>query len=177
MFTPTRSFQDWCSPECAVKIAKFKLDKKLAKEKTQDKHQTRAQLEALKTIPMLKREAQTSFNAWIRARSKAEGHVCISCGSELDWDGRRGGMVDAGHLRSVGAADHLRYNPDNCWAQCKHCNRDLSGNVIAYRMGLVQRIGLARVETLENNNEVHKWTRDELRCIREIYRSKIKEFA
>jgi hypothetical protein len=54
-------------------------------------------------------------------------------------------------------------------------NQYLSGNAVDYRIGLIQRIGLERVEALENNNEVHKWTADELREIKAMYRAKLKQ--
>lgn len=44
-----------------------------------------------------------------------------------------------------------------------------------YRIGLIDRIGLARVEALEANNTPHKWERDELIQIRDTYRQKRKE--
>jgi hypothetical protein len=46
---------------------------------------------------------------------------------------------------------------------------------VDYRIGLIARIGLARVEALETNNQVGKWTADELRAIKAEYRAKLKE--
>ena len=71
---------------------------------------------------------------------------CISCGKPAsntpnDWD--------AGHYRSVGSAPHLRFNVLNIHKQCKHCNQYLSGNIVMYRLGLIDRIGLAEVEKIE----------------------------
>jgi hypothetical protein len=120
----------------------------------------------MKGIPQLIKEAQQAFNTAIRERDRAAGFPCISSGRPLDWSGN---AVDAGHWRSTGSAPHLRFNPDNCHAQSKHDNLYLSGNVQAYRVGLIARIGLERVEALENNNEVHKWTREELIEIKTKY--------
>lgn len=50
-----------------------------------------------------------------------------------------------------------------------------SGNVVEYRINLVKRIGVERVEALENNNEPHKWTVDEAKEIIKTYKAKIKE--
>ena len=44
-----------------------------------------------------------------------------------------------------------------------------------YRLGLIARIGLGRVEALEANNEPAKWSIDELKAIRDYYRKKLKE--
>ncbi len=128
--------------------------------------------EAIKTIPMLVREAQIAFNAFIRARDQAAGHLCISSGRPLDWSGN---AVDAGHYRSTGAAPHLRFNEDNCHAQSKFDNQWRAGNVVDYRIKLIERIGLARVEALEANNQIHKWTRQALIDIRDKYRAKTNE--
>jgi len=127
---------------------------------------------AIKKIAELIAEAQTSFNAWIRKRDQLAGYPCISSGKPLDWSGN---AVDAGHWRSTGAASHLRFNQDNCHAQSKHDNRYLAGNAAAYRIGLIDRIGLERVEALEANNIAHKWTREELIEIKETYKKKLKE--
>lgn len=173
-FRPFSSLVKWCSPECGAALALKKVEKAKAREKAEDKRKTRAQLEALKTIPQLKKEAQREFNRYIRARDLAAGHPCISSGRPLDWGGV-GGLVDAGHYRSTGAADHLRFNEDNCHAQSVRENRDLGGNAVAYRIGLIARIGIERVEALEANNTPIKWTREGLREIRDTYRRRARE--
>lgn len=176
-FTPMRGIQTWCSPECGVKLANRLVAKKEAKAAADDRKQTRAQLEALKGIPELKKEAQREFNRFIRARDRLAGHACISSGKPLRWGtaGITGSAVDAGHYRSTGAADHLRFNEDNCHAQAVSENRDKAGNAVAYRIGLIARIGLERVEALEADNSPVKWTRDGLRAIRDTYRRRACE--
>lgn len=176
-FRPFSSMVKWCGPECGAAVALAKLQKAKTKAAAEDRRQTRAQLEALKTIPQLKKEAQREFNRFIRARDRLAGHACISSGRPLQWDtkGITGSAVDSGHYRSTGAADHLRFNEDNCHAQTVHENRDRAGNAVAYRLGLIARIGLARVEALEADNAPIKWTRDGLREIRDTYRRKARE--
>lgn len=44
-----------------------------------------------------------------------------------------------------------------------------------YRIGLIDRIGLAEVEALEADNRVHKWGRDELIEIAATYKAKRKQ--
>lgn len=173
-FRPFSSLVKWCSPECGAKLAQKLVAKKEAKAKAEDRKQTRAQLEALKTIPQLKKEAQREFNRFTRARDRVAGHSCICCGRPLMWD-VPGGAVDAGHWRSTGSADHLRFNEDNCHAQLSECNRFGAGRAVDYRLGLFERIGLERVEALESNNTPIKWTRELLREIRDTYRRKAKE--
>lgn len=132
----------------------------------------RKRKEAIKTVPDLIKDADRAFAAFIRERDRQAGHACISSGRPLDWSGN---AVDAGHYRSRGAASHLRYHEDNCHAQSKHDNQYKAGNVVDYRIGLIARIGLARVEVLETDNTSHKWERDELKEKTATYRRKLRE--
>ena len=163
-FYPARMMQRVCSPVCAGRLVKA--------EKKEVIQQTRAQREALKTIPDLKKEAQHAFNAFIRARDREK--PCICCGQSLS-NGATGGHFDAGHYRSTGSADHLRFHEDNCHGQRKQCNRYGAGRAVDYRQGLIQRIGLERVEALETNNTTSKWTAERLREIKTLYKQKLKE--
>jgi hypothetical protein len=130
-------------------------------------------LEALKTVPMLKKEAQQAFNRYIRLRDAAL--PCISCGAPPpDLSGLHSGR-DAGHYRSTGSADHLRFDPDNCHAQCVKCNQWGAGKAVEYRMGLLERIGPDRTNALEFSRASVKWTRDGLREIRDRYRRIYRE--
>ncbi|AXF52975.1 MAG: NinG protein [Caudoviricetes sp.] len=137
-----------------------------------DRAETARRKEAIKTIPQLTREAQIAFNAYIRARDQAAGYPCISSSRPLDWSGN---AVDAGHFRSTGAAPHLRFNEDNCHAQSKFDNLWRAGNAVDYRIKLIERIGLERVEALESDNGSPKWTRQDLIDIRAKYREKLRQ--
>lgn len=164
VFVPERMGQVVCRPACAMQ--------KVRQAKKDERSTTRARKEAIKTIPALIREAQTAFNAYIRARDQYK--PCICCGQPLG-DGDVGGAFDAGHYRSTGSASHLRFNEHNCHAQRKQCNRYGAGRAVDYRIGLIGRIGLESVEALESNNTPHKWNREELIHIRNTYRTKLKE--
>lgn len=115
---------------------------------TLERQKTRAALEALKTVPQLIAEADRAFCAWVRARDA--GLPCICCGETAKSSSLTGGEWDAGHYRSRGAASHLRYHPDNASAQRKQCNRH-AFDVASYRANLIARIGLERVEALEQH--------------------------
>lgn len=164
LFVPDRMGQAVCRPACAMK--------KVRQAKAQDRAQVRTRKEAAKRLPDLIAEAQAAFNAYIRARD--EGQLCICCGKPFE-PMKPGGSVDAGHFRSRGAAGHLRFNEDNCFAQRKNCNRPGGTTYAAFRAGVVARIGEARVNALEADNTPHKWTHDELRGVRDTYRAKLKE--
>lgn len=169
-FTPARPLQKACSPKCAQSFATHRAAKVEALRVRDDKARTRVALEALKTVPKLKKEAQHAFNRWIRQRDALL--PCISCGAPPpDLSGLHAGR-DAGHYRSTGSADHLRYHEDNCHAQCVSCNQWGAGRAVEYRMGLLARIGPERTNAVEFNREFCKWGRDQLREIRDRYRAR-----
>lgn len=158
--------------EAEAAKAQRKADKQARALAKLDRALVRERKAAMKTIPDLIKKADQVFAAWVRERDRQAGHACISSGQPLDWSGNK---TDAGHFRSRGAASHLRYHPDNCHAQAKRENRFLAGNAVDYRIGLIARIGLARVEALEADNAPKKWTRDELIAITKEYRAKLRE--
>lgn len=165
MFSPMRSMQKVCP---TLKCAKGYAMSVKAKEK----RALRERKAALKTIPDLIKEAQREFNGFIRYRDR--GLPCICCGKPLG-AGETGGDYDCGHYRSTGSAPHLRFDERNAHAQRKHCNRYGAGRAVDYRIGLIERIGLESVEALERDNRIHKWSRDELIAIRDLYRARLKE--
>ena len=168
-FSPARPLQQACCPKCAQSFAVRRAEKVVALRIREDKARTRVALEALKAVPKLKKEAQHAFNPWIRQRDQHQ--PCISCGAPPpDLSGLHAGR-DAGHYRSTGSADHLRFNEDNVHGQCPSCNRWGAGKVVEYRMGLLARIGPERTNALEFNREFIKWDRDQLREIRDRYRA------
>ena len=171
-FVPTRPLQVACCPDCAQTIARRNREKAEKRAATIERQKTRAALEALKTVPQLIAEADRAFCAWVRARDA--GLPCICCGETAKSSSLTGGEWDGGHYRSRGAASHLRYDERNCHAQLKQCNRR-GWDLASYRANLIVRVGLEAVEALEQDNRTHKWTRDELREIRDTYRKKLRE--
>jgi hypothetical protein len=138
------------------------------------KRETREARQRLKTRSQWLKEAQQAFNAYVRARD--EGKPCISCGSSPnDDDLLTGSRFDCGHYRSTGAAPELRFHEDNAAGQCVKCNRHLSGNTVEMRNGLIQRIGIERVEALESDHPPRKYTIDDLKAIRDDYRRLVRE--
>jgi len=137
----------------------------------QERRELRARKEKLKTRSDYMKEAQVAFNAYIRERDKDK--PCICCGAPLN-AGAVGGGFDAGHYRSVGSAPHLRFVEANCHGQTKQCNRYGSGRAVDYRLGLIQRIGLAAVESLESDQAPKRYTIDDLKAIRAEYKQKLK---
>lgn len=136
-----------------------------------ERAETRRRKEAIKTIPVLIKEAQTAFNAYIRERDKHKG--CFVCGRPFT--DKPGQVQHAGHVRSRGAAGHLRFHEDNCLGECEGCNGPYGAKPHQIKAGAIARIGQERFDALENDNAPHKWTREELIAIRDTYKKKLKE--
>lgn len=166
-FVPTVSFQSWCKPDCAVVIARARQDKSRKALAEVGRKELRAAKERLKPKGQYMREAQTAFNAWVRARDAAR--PCISCGRHHE------GKYDAGHYRTVGSNPALRFEPLNCHKQCVPCNQHKSGDIVNYRMSLVLRIGQDKVDWLEGPHEPQRYTIDDLKAIKAEYRAKLKQ--
>lgn len=170
-FNPVRSLQKVCGPVCALAHAKAKESRQRKAIEKVERREIKVRKQRLKSRGDYLREAQQAFNAFIRERDRQAGYPCISSGRPLDWSGNQ---VDAGHYRSTGAAPHLRFDERNCHAQSKHDNRFLSGSAVDYRLGLIARIGLEAVESLEADQSVRKYTIDDLQQIKATYRAKLR---
>ena len=174
MFIPTRPLQTVADPSCALKlIIKRKALPQRKKDKA-ERQQIKARKDKLKTRRDYINEAQKSFNAYVRQRDS--GRPCICCGNALPV-AQVGGGFDCGHYRSIGSAPHLRFTETNAHGQTKKCNRWGAGRAVDYRIGLIQRIGLEAVESLEADNTPAKWSIDDLKAIRDQYRAKLKEMT
>jgi hypothetical protein len=156
-----------CSQRCVLRMPVI--------EKKAEKAKDRAAKEALKTKPQLLEEAQIAFRAWIRARDF--GKPCICCGKYPKTTGAlTGGQWDGGHYRSRGACPELAFDERNCHAQLKDCNTH-AWDVATYRANLIERIGLEQVEDLEGSHPAAKFSRDELREMRDRYRKLERELT
>ncbi|HHC1854798.1 TPA: recombination protein NinG [Klebsiella pneumoniae] len=170
-FHPAREGQVVCSFECASAIGKKQTAKarEAAKARAVKRQRRRAKRESFKTKAQWDKEAQSAFNRYIRIRD--EGKPCVSCGSPLIGKSNylTGSAIDASHYRSRGAASHLKFNVFNVHSACTRCNRQLSGNAVEYRIHLIERIGLDRVERLEADNEPRRFDIPYLQRIKSIF--------
>lgn len=171
-FLPRSPMAVACSIDCAVEHSKRVTAAQKVKAQRHERAQDKARKESLKTYPQLVAECQKAFNDVVRYRDMLAGYPCISSNRPLDWSGN---AVDAGHYRSTGSAPHLRFNFDNCHAQSKHDNQWKSGNAVDYRINLIKRIGIERVEALESDNNPRKWTHDELRSMTTEFRQMLRD--
>lgn len=132
------------------------------------KSQARASKAKVKTKSTWAAEAQKAFNAFIRARDY--NRPCPACRRENDGRHQRHAM----HYRSVKAAKQLRFNTLNVHAGCAQCNTFDAGNLLEYRIGLVNRIGQDRVDWLECNNDLAKHDIAYYQRIKALYNKRTK---
>lgn len=164
-----------CSPACAMKYNRQRNEAKALAAKRARKRAGRERLEWLKTPSEVMKEAQREFNRWVRERD--HGRPCISCGAKSLREPLTGGAWDCGHYRSTGAAPELRFTEINAHRQCKRCNRDLAGNAVAYRRGLIERIGEERVAWIEGDHQPARWRKADFQKIRDHYRKEANRLA
>ena len=155
-YKPFNSFQRTCTnTECMIEFGKQKKVKDKRKAVKEFKENDKSHLMKI---------AQQVFNKYIRLR---DGKKCISCGATNR-------QIHCGHFRPQGRNSKLRFNVLNCSSQCSICNNHLSGNLVAYREALIDKIGIERVECLENSNEPTKYDVDYLKRLIDIFKRKIK---
>jgi hypothetical protein len=162
-YIPDRPLQSACGLACSLTVGRKNSAKKARIEYNTQKVK-------LKTLTDWKNDAQAIFNRFIRIR---DGKLCISCQTT-----NPNIQYAAGHYRTTKAASQLRFNEDNVHAQCNNqCNSQLSGNILEYRINLIKKIGLERVEALENNKSEHRYTIEECKQIIATYKAKIKDLT
>lgn len=166
-FVPQRLGQRVCSPACALAI-KDKHAKPARKAiADRERREIKVRKERLKSRADHLREAQQAFNEFIRLRDADQ--PCISCGRHHD------GQYHAGHYRTVAASPELRFEPLNVHKQCAPCNNHKSGDIVNYRINLVAKIGAAAVARLEGPHDARKWTVEEIKAIKALYRAKARD--
>jgi len=165
MFTPERPMQTTHDYLCAIEYSKQLQAKKQDSEKRKAKKEFN---ENDRTV--LLKLAQTVFNKYIRLRDK--DLPCVSCGKQV-----KEGMAHASHFKPAGNYSQLRFDEYNVHKSCSKCNVFLSGNLDAYRIRIVERIGQEQLDRLDLPNSTKLWTVDELKEIIELYKRKIKELS
>jgi len=160
----------YCGPVCAAKHGRHKAGE--ARQKAERK-QRRDARERIKTRSDWQKEAQAAFNKWIRERDF--GKPCISCGV-IEKPRSHGSHFDCGHYRSTGAAPNMRFVAYNAAGQCVRCNRELSGNAVEMRKGMVLRFGKERVEQIEQDDTPRKYSIGDLKRIKRIFSRRARNY-
>lgn len=161
-YQPKQPNQVVCSIKCANEYGSNKVKKQKAKE-------TKEAKEKLKTKPEHLADLQKIFNSYIRLRDI--DNPCISCGTMANV------KYDAGHYIAVSESPALRFNEDNVHKQCSNfCNKNKHGNYHAYRVGIIDKIGIERVEKLESSRHIPiKLSIEEIKELKSLYKKKVKE--
>lgn len=167
-FVPQRLGQAVCNYACGLAIKDVNQEKARKALADVGRKELKAAKEKIKTRAEHMKDAQTAFNAWVRARDA--GLPCISCGTTADI------QYAAGHFRSAGGHPELRFDPLNVHLQCnRNCNMAKSGNLGPYRIELIKRIGQEKVDWLEGPHEPKRYTIEDLKAIKAHYRALARE--
>jgi hypothetical protein len=102
-----------------------------------------------KTISQHKKDLDIIFSRFIRLyHADINGQVqCFTCGTVHHWT-----KIQNGHLFSRGRLA-TRFDPDNCRPQCVGCNVMAHGNYQEYFPRMIEQIGLAELELLEQKSK------------------------
>lgn len=157
---------NFCSIECGYQHARKLQEQARKRKELKAKREHAKRKESLKSRAERLKEAQAEFNKFIRLRDA--DLPCVSCGRFHQ------GQYHAGHYLTVGAKPELRFEELNVHKQCAPCNNYLSGNLVNYRIALITKIGLDKVEWLEGPHEPLKLTIDQIKEIKKTYREKCK---
>jgi len=155
--------------ECINAEIERKAKQAKKKSKSEWNKRKKKMKEGLKSRQDLLKDLQKIFNEFIRLRDQKK--PCISCLAPAGTY-----TVNAGHYYPVGGYPNLRFNEDNCHNQCVHCNQHKHGNLIEYRKGLEERIGIEKLEELDQlKNETLKLTIPEIKELIQEYKQKVKQ--
>lgn len=160
-FVPARPGAKVCSPKCAEAFA---LAAKAKAERKADK----VRKDALQPRSYFAEAAQKSFNRYINLRDRKRD--CVSCGKPA----ARGGVRNASHFKSVGSNSALRFHLWNVHTSCYRCNVELSGNLGEYYPRLIERIGAAKVEFLQNAKRERRYEVEYLQRLKTIFNRKVR---
>lgn len=141
-----------CGEACAQAVAEAQRLKDLRLAEKRVRIQAQADKVASRTIRQWLALAEKAVNRYVRARDFFDG--CISCEKGSHWDG----VWHASHYKSVGSNSRLRFNLHNIHKGCEQCNIHRAGNATEYRRRLEVKIGADRVEWLQCQNGVTKYT-------------------
>ena len=165
-FTPVSFNRKYCIDNECNDLFYEELKKQMFKKLNKEKKEKKKKLE---TLQDLLKSTQKVFNLYIRLRDKNLN--CISCNKPTNK------KENASHYIASGKSKFLTFNEDNVHKSCEYCNTYLHGNLLEYRINLIKKIGIEKVEYLEDNRHItKKYSRSELLAITEKYKKLLKEF-
>lgn len=183
------TMQNCCVDCLAVKIIKNRVRSEKStlqlqkRELTKEKKANKKRLIELLTKGDWTKKVDAVYNPFIRLRDEQAGLPCPSCNRyDHEIPDNPHGKWDCGHYLGKGAFPELRWVEINTWRQCKSCNGG-SGKYAkknhtvsqSYRINLIERIGLDKVEWLEGPHEPNGYRIPELIELEQFYKAKYKE--
>lgn len=123
----------------------------------------------------------TVFAEYIRLRDSKKYGTCITCGARKTY-----AEVQAGHYLAAGNCGFgLLFHEENVHGECPYDNGFNPNHQHEYRVNLIKRIGLERVESLEQTYKdshyggktTKEWTKKEYEIKILEYREKIKKLS
>lgn len=160
-FTPARPGAKACGAKCAEAFA-------VAARAKAERKADKVRKDALQPRSYFAEAAQKAFNRYVNLRDREKD--CVSCGKPA----ARGGVRNASHFKSVGSNSALRYNLWNVHTSCYRCNMELSGNLGEYYPRLIERIGSAKVEFLQNAKRERRYEVEYLTRLKTIFSRKAR---
>jgi len=125
-----------------------------------------------KNLKAAKRKADKTFSEFIRrSYANKEGYcTCVSCGAIKHWK-----EMDCGHWHSRRFIA-TRWDEDNCFPQCRYCNRFIEGNKPGYSEFMTRRYGECCLQELSKlAHSVLRLTASDVDEITDKYKKKLKE--
>jgi len=181
-FTPPNTLARTCSIKCAIIDGESAKKESIKTEKKENRKALREYKANNKTYNQLIKEAWAPCSKFIRL-VRDINEPCISCGRydhEIT-EPLTGGKFDAGHYLGKAAHPELRFHPDNIHKQCKTCNGGAGkyakkNHTVtqSYRVNLIEKIGVDRVNYLEGHHQAQNWTHDDLKDIAKHYKESSK---
>ena len=143
------------------------MNKYYFKRKTKDAHSEEKphRKKSTRSKPNLTKKLDKVFSAYIRLRdAMPSGYFkCISCGQIKPFS--RKNMS-------------VRFDEDDCHAECKGCNRFSSDHLIAYQANLIRKIGMQRFELLSAKaHQAKHWSDFELEAMIKHYTAEVKRLS
>lgn len=160
-FLPPKNLMPFCSNMCEMifkeREPKVERQKIARKEKQAFNNQ-----DVKKLTGIAKKLAQHC------ARLRDFYEPCVSCRktTAVQWDG--------GHYMGADSYSKVRLNLWNIHKQCSHCNDYNSSNAANYRKHLIEKIGLEKVEWLEDQKGLHRYSAEYLNKYIRIFRKKLR---
>ena len=152
------------------------MNKYYFKKKTKDAHSEEKthRKKTTRSKPNLVKKLDKVFSAYIRLRdAMPSGYFkCISCGQIKPFE-----QADCGHFFSRRNMS-VRFDEDDCHAECRSCNRFSADHLIGYQANLIRKIGMQRFELLSaKSHQSKQWANFELEAMIKHYTAEVKRLS